>query len=135
MPRYFFHVREGSDLNRDAEGQDLPDVEAARREAINSVREIISEKLLHGGALNHRSIEIADETGRVVDVIYSREVLLKDGGLRTYADDIVQSAPTKTPRQVDERGEFPACRDQPEEIIFLRARGVARRWARRAVRM
>jgi uncharacterized protein DUF6894 len=97
MPRYFFHVREGSDLNRDAEGQDLSDVEAARREAINSVREIISEKLLHGGALNHRSIEIADETGHVVDVIYSREVLLKDGGLRTYADDIVQSAPTKTP--------------------------------------
>jgi len=97
MPRYFFHVREGSHLNRDAEGQDLSDVEAARREAINSVREIISEKLLHGGALNHGSIEIADETGHVVDVIYSREVLLKDGGLRTYADDIVQLAPTKTP--------------------------------------
>jgi hypothetical protein len=97
MPLYFFHVREGSDLNRDAEGRDLSDVEAARREAINSVREIISEKLHHGGALNHRSIEIADETGHVVDVIHSREVLLKDGGLRTYADDIVQSAPTKTP--------------------------------------
>ena|SRR5579872_4285684 len=97
MPRYFFHVREGSDLNRDAEGRDLSDVEVARREAINSVREFISEKLLHGSALNHRSIEIADETGHVVDVIHSREVLLKGGGLRTYADDIVQSAPTKTP--------------------------------------
>ena len=97
MFRYFFHVREGSDLHRDAEGRDLSDVEAARREAINSVREIISEKLLHGGALNNRSIEIADETGHVVDVIYSREVLLKDGGLCTYADDIVQSAPTKSP--------------------------------------
>ena len=97
MPRYFFHVREGSDINRDAEGQDLSDVEAARRQAVNSVREIISEKLLHGGALNHRSIEIADETGRVVDVINSREVLLKGGAFRTYADDIVQSAPEKSP--------------------------------------
>jgi hypothetical protein len=97
MPRYFFHMREGRDIARDAEGQEHSDAEAARREAINTVREIISEKLLHGGALNHCSIEIADETGHVVDVINSREVLLKDGGLRTYADDIVQSAPTKSP--------------------------------------
>jgi hypothetical protein len=99
MPRYFFHVREGSDLNRDSEGQDFADVEAARREAINSVREILGEKLLHGGALNHRSIEIADETGHVVDVINSRDVLLKGGRFRSYPDDILQSAPTKPPHK------------------------------------
>jgi hypothetical protein len=101
MPRCFFHVRKGSDINRDAEGQDLSDVKAARRQAINLVREIIGEKLLHGGALDHCSIEIADgaEHGHVVDVIYSREVLLKDGGLRTYAYDIVQSTPAKSPQK------------------------------------
>ncbi|HEY2007931.1 MAG TPA: hypothetical protein VGH23_03005 [Rhizomicrobium sp.] len=97
MPRYFFHVREGSDLNRDGEGQDFPDAEAARREAINSVREILGEKLLHGGALNHRSIEIADETGHVVDVVCSRDVLLRHGRFRSYPDDILQSTPTKPP--------------------------------------
>jgi len=32
MPRYFFHVREGSVLHRDTEGQELPDAEAARQE-------------------------------------------------------------------------------------------------------
>jgi hypothetical protein len=95
MPRYFFHIREGSDLNRDGEGQDFANVEAARREAINSVREIMGEKLLHGGTMNHRSIEIADETGHVVDVINSRDVLLKNGQIRSYPDDIVQSADTK----------------------------------------
>jgi hypothetical protein len=99
MPRYFFHVREGSELNRDAEGQDFADVEAARREAVNSVREILGEKILHGGALNHRSIEIADETGHVVDVINSRDVLLKNGQFRSYPDDITQSTPTKSPRK------------------------------------
>lgn len=99
MPHYFFHVREGSDLNRDVEGQDFPDVEAARREAFNSVREILGEKLLHGGALNHRSIEIADETGFVVDVINSRDVLLKNGRFRDYPDDITQSAATKSPQK------------------------------------
>lgn len=99
MPRYFFHVREGSELNRDAEGQDFPDVEAARREAFNSVREILGEKILHGGALNHRSIEIADETGYVVEVVNSRDVLLKGGGFRSYSDDITQSADTKPPHK------------------------------------
>jgi len=98
MPRYFFHVREGRELNRDGEGQDFPDVEAARKEAVNSVREILGEKILHGGALNHRSIEIADETGHVVDVISSRDVLLKNGQFRTYPDDVTQSAPSDSSR-------------------------------------
>ncbi len=99
MPRYFFHVREGSDLNRDREGQEFADVEVARREAINSVREILGEKLLHGGVLNQRSIEIADETGHVVDVITAREVLLKGGQFRSYSDDILQSDATKPPHK------------------------------------
>ena len=56
MPRFFFNVREGADLSRDREGQELPDVEAARREAISSSREMLGERMLHGGALNHRQI-------------------------------------------------------------------------------
>lgn len=97
MPRYFFHVREGNLLHRDEEGQQLPDAEAARAEAISSVREILSEKLLHGGALNHRTIEIADETGHVVDVVNSRDVLFQGGRMRVYSDDVTQSAPTNSP--------------------------------------
>ena len=99
MPLYYFHVREGSTLNRDEEGQDLPNAEAARREAISSVREILGEKLLHGGSLNGRTIEIADETGHVVDEISSRDVLFRKGQLRNYADDVTQSAPTNSPRK------------------------------------
>jgi hypothetical protein len=89
MPRYFFHIREGAELSRDREGQDLPNAEAARREAIAANREILSEKLLHGGALNHRSIEIADETGHVVDVVTAHDVLAKGN----FSDDVTQSAP------------------------------------------
>ena len=97
MPRYFFHVREGSVLHRDTEGQELPDAEAARREAINSSREMLGEKLLHGGSLDSRSIEIADETGHVVDVVNSRAVLFQGGQFRNYTDDVTQSAPTNSP--------------------------------------
>jgi len=99
MPHYYFHVREGADLSRDEEGQDLPNAEAARREAINTSREILGEKLLHGRSLNHRTIEIADETGHVVDVISSNDVLFKAGKFRTYPDDVTQSAPVTQPRK------------------------------------
>jgi hypothetical protein len=98
MPRYFFHVREGSSFHRDEEGQELANVEAARQEAINAAREMLGEKLLHGGgSLNHRTIEIADETGHVVDEINSRDVLFHKGVFRSYSDDVTQSAPKNEP--------------------------------------
>ena len=59
----------------------------------------MGEKLLYGAALNHRCIEIADGTGHVVDVINSRDVLFNDGRFRSYLGDIIQSAPTKSPRK------------------------------------
>ena len=99
MPHYYFHVREGSDISRDTEGQELPDAEAARHEAISTSREILGERLLHGGSLNGRTIEITDETGRVVDVITSNDVLFKGGKFRTYSDDVTQSAPVTQPRK------------------------------------
>jgi hypothetical protein len=97
MPRFFFNIREGAEFSRDLEGQDLPDVEAARREAISSSREMLSERMLHGGSLNHRQIEIADETGHVVDVVTTDEVVFHHGQMRTYDDDVTKSAPTMPP--------------------------------------
>jgi hypothetical protein len=97
MPRYFFHVREGSLLSKDQEGQELSDAEAARHEAVCSSREMLGERLLHGGSLDHRSIEIADETGHIVDVVNSRDVLFQGGNFRVYSDDVTQSAPTNSP--------------------------------------
>ncbi len=97
MPRFFFHVREGSDLSRDREGQEFPNAEAARREAVSSGREMLGESLLHGGRVGARQIEIADETGHVVDVVHERDVLMQGGKLRDYSDDVTQSAPVTRP--------------------------------------
>ena len=97
MARFFFHVRDGADLSRDEEGQDLPDVDAARREAVSSNREMLGERILHGGALDHRQIEIADEAGQVVCVVTSADVLLKDGAFQSYDDDVTKSAPINRP--------------------------------------
>ncbi|MBA2587912.1 MAG: hypothetical protein H0U98_04730 [Alphaproteobacteria bacterium] len=99
MPRYFFHIREGESLSRDTEGQELADGAAARREAVSTGRELLGEKLLHGGELDGRIIEIANEKGEVLDRVSSNDVLFKDGKFRIYADDITQSAPVNTPRE------------------------------------
>jgi hypothetical protein len=60
MPRFFFNIRDGHDLDEDDEGVELPDVEAARAEAFATVEELRSE-LRDAGNIE---LEITDETGR-----------------------------------------------------------------------
>ena len=94
MPRYYFHVRDrDGDLSRDEEGQDLPNLDAARNEAISANREMLGERLLHGGSLNHRQIEIADASGEILTIVAAGEVLFRDGEWRSYSDDVTKSAP------------------------------------------
>jgi hypothetical protein len=94
MTRFFFNIREKSgDLSHDTEGQDLPDLEAARREAINSNREMLGENLLHGGGLNNRRIEICDDSGEVLATVDASDTLFKEGQLRSFSDDVTKSAP------------------------------------------
>ena len=97
MPRFYFHIQDQSGYTPDPEGQELPDAEAALREAMSATREILGETLLHGGTLNHRTIEIADENGHVVARVNSRDVLFEQGQFRSYSDDVTHSAPANRP--------------------------------------
>jgi hypothetical protein len=98
MPKFFFHVRDADgDLSCDAEGQELPDLAAARTEAIRANREMLGERLLHGGSLNHRQMEITDESGRLLAVIHAEDVLFQDGQLNSFSDDVTKSAPSIPP--------------------------------------
>jgi hypothetical protein len=99
MPQFYFHIRDANGLTRDLEGQELPDLETARHEAVSAAREILGEKLLHGGSLNGRTIEIANQDGQVVGRVDACDILFQDGNFRSYADDVTQSAPTNSPRK------------------------------------
>jgi hypothetical protein len=68
MARYFFHLRDGDRLLRDdAEGEELPSLEAVRLYAIQSARELLSQAALSGRAGGlHQQIEVADACGRTV---------------------------------------------------------------------
>jgi hypothetical protein len=60
MPRYFFNIRDGYDVDEDEEGIELPDLDAARAEALATVEELRDE-LADAGNIE---LEITDETGR-----------------------------------------------------------------------
>ena len=61
MPRFYFHVRDGFEVDEDDEGVELPDFEAARAEALATVEELREE--LAGDAAGIE-LEITDDTGR-----------------------------------------------------------------------
>ena len=66
MPRYYFHLRHGSELTIDAEGEDFPDDDAARAEAAEAVHDILAEAIRSKSADMPEAIMVADEDGREV---------------------------------------------------------------------
>jgi hypothetical protein len=69
MPRFFLHVHNRIGFVEDEEGQDLPDLDAARDVAIASIRSIISEEASQGAIDLGGRVEIVDEHRRTLSVV------------------------------------------------------------------
>jgi len=77
MPRYFFNVLWGGQKATDLEGQCVPDLDAAREEAIVGVRDIAADSVRSGQPLDLGGrIEIADADGKPLLIVSFREVLV-----------------------------------------------------------
>jgi hypothetical protein len=63
MPHYFFHVCNSGGYLRDDEGQDLPNAEAAKVRAMESIRSIVSEEVKEGLADLRGRLEVTDAGG------------------------------------------------------------------------
>ena len=63
MTRFYFHIRDGEELLKDATGVELPSVEAAREEALASARDFLADEIRHGAQLDTRRFEVWDEEG------------------------------------------------------------------------
>lgn len=78
MPRFYFHLFDDM-ASMDEEGKDLPSIQFAHQEAIRAVRAIACAEVVEGHLnLDHR-IEIADETGEVLDTVRFRDVVKIEG--------------------------------------------------------
>jgi hypothetical protein len=75
MGRFYFHLRAGDELTRDEEGVDLPDFSAAQREALLSARELLAEAIKSGRPTVPEAFVIADEEGRMIDIVLLAAVL------------------------------------------------------------
>ena len=64
MPRYFFHVCDGSGVTKDEEGLELSDVDAARREALRGARALMADEIQQGFLTLASLIDVDDEAGR-----------------------------------------------------------------------
>lgn len=79
MPRFYLHIYNGSGVAEDLEGQELADTAAARRAAIEGLRDILASEL-RGGKLDTASfVEIEDEARHpVATVSFDEAVRITD---------------------------------------------------------
>lgn len=68
MTRYHFHAADGATL-RDAEGEDLPDLEAAKGVALDLMADLLPMKRDSFWRRKMLSVSVKDESGRLVAVI------------------------------------------------------------------
>ena len=66
MPRYFFDIADGDRVFRDAEGSELPDDAAAKREGKQALADMGRDIIPVGGSDTNLSVVIRDEHGREV---------------------------------------------------------------------
>lgn len=65
VPRYFLHLKDGTDMLLDPDGVDLP-ADAVKRTALRSARDCMCGDVRDGKLDLRYSIEVQDEDGAVV---------------------------------------------------------------------
>jgi hypothetical protein len=76
MARIFLHLDEDGELLRDPDGSEVPDVELARIEAIESAPLIMSQAILSGKPLGKtKSFKLTDERGIVLLTVPFQDAL------------------------------------------------------------
>ena len=77
MARYYFHIKDGTDLIKDQEGTELATPDAARVQALKSVRELRADAIKSGKPLGADAVVIADEQGGTLTFVPMNEALPK----------------------------------------------------------
>jgi hypothetical protein len=75
MARFYLHIRTGDDLEEDPDGVELPDVAAAREEALRSAREIVADSIRSAKEDAPDCFIVADANGRELATVPLRDVL------------------------------------------------------------
>jgi hypothetical protein len=66
MHRYFFNFRKGDEISRDWIGMHLPNIDAARTEAVDAWRHVVAMAAHDGEVPDDCEIQIVDDSGETV---------------------------------------------------------------------
>ncbi len=78
MPRYFFNTYDDV-IATDDEGLELPNIEAARLQAIIGARDLIVTQVRHGYMIRSHWIDVVNERGDIlVKVTFGEAVEVRD---------------------------------------------------------
>ena len=69
MPRFFFHIRQQDGVLPDEKSSELPDLDAARREAAVVLRHFVAVGLRSSGTSVVEQIEVTDSAENIVAVV------------------------------------------------------------------
>jgi hypothetical protein len=75
MPRFFLHIDDGTLRIEDYEGSELPDIAAAREEALGAARQLWAAAILGQYDIGSSRFVITDNEGKVTDVFEIDEAL------------------------------------------------------------
>ncbi len=75
MPRFFLHSEDGTQRIKDTEGNKLPDVAAARHEALKAARQLWAAAILDYRDISMRRFLIVDVDDDVIDTVAMDETL------------------------------------------------------------
>jgi hypothetical protein len=75
MPRFFLHIDDGTQRIEDEEGSELPDLAAAREEALVAARQLWAAAILRQQDIGTRRILIVGGDGNVTDVVEMDDAL------------------------------------------------------------
>ena len=75
MPRYYFHILHDGRLIRDEEGIECPDINAMSREATQSARDLVAQRVQTKELLDRDVVEVHDERGQCVKRVKLSDML------------------------------------------------------------
>ena len=79
MARYFFNVIAAADSIVDLEGSELPDLQSARTEGIEQIRELMADAMRSGVDISSRRLEIRDASGTLLATVCFTDAIRKEG--------------------------------------------------------
>ena len=74
MPLYFMHIRNSDGLIEDPDGIELPDLEAAKEEAILSARDIVGNQIKDGHVITGQFFEVWRDGEKVAVVDFFKAI-------------------------------------------------------------